>query len=719
MSRTSLACVLATCLAAFSGCGGSGNGSSGGGKTAVTVTITDPITSVNSGSVPVTLNAEVQGDPSGAGVSWSLLDSNGAACPSACGVLQPAASPSLSAQYTPPLLLPSPPAQRQPNIVATSVSNPSASASDKFSIAPGQSVSIFIDNKIPSIEIGASTFDFDSTVFDPSSGGISVSLTAGNSSVSCAPACGQLGTVTACCAGSGTTDYSVPYTPPDSVPADPDNLPTLTMTSLTNRAVSNSITFAVVPVGGNACVGGTVSFELAGQWAFLFRGFLDGIPTDIAGNFLTNGYGGMTSGIVDENEAGSPPQTNQPVVISNSFYSWVNEFGCLQLSTAAGTSVYHYLLTTDNNTNITRGELIAFEDQTGTGLRGTGFLRSQLPSSASAGGYSFGMSGWDVAGGHVGIAGHLQTDGSGAVSSGLFDLNDAGTLTAQGQISSGSYSLAESGRGTISFSGAGGTALHAVAYPSTSSEIILMSTDQVDGNHPLLGGEMFSSGTSFSSSTMQGVYLLQTTGFSVANNAPDASIATLGFDCSGGLTGKWWKNDGVNLNQPPQMIATGTYSVDPTSGRTTIGNVGANPPVLYVFPANNPPINGTSAFIVGIDASAYSGTAEIQEPGGFLYNNFTLSLGVCADEEDASYQMTNQVGECNFDEGGQVEFIVDTSGPGGLQTAQETSENYTINSDGSGTIGASSVFVTNANHLFLLDLSAVLPHVVDTEFAGF
>ena len=520
------------------------------------------------------------------------------------------------------------------------------------------------------------------------------------------------------CAGSGTTDYSVPYTPPDSVPADPDNLPTLTMTSLTNRAVSNSITFAVVPVGGNACVGGTVSFELAGQWAFLFRGFLDGIPTDIAGNFLTNGHGGMTSGIVDENEAGSPPQTNQPVVISNSFYSWVNEFGCLQLSTAAGTSVYHYLLITDNNTNITRGELIAFEDQTGTGLRGTGFLRSQLPSSASAGGYSFGMSGWDVAGGHVGIAGHLQTDGWERFQRAV-DLNDAGTLTAQGQISSGSYSLADKWK------------RHDLVFRRRRDDAARRCVSLHEfGDHsdvygpggwqpPSLGGEMFSCGMSFSSSTMQGVYLLQTTGFSVANNAPDASIATLGFDCSGGLTGKWWKNDGVNLNQPPQMIATGTYSVDPTSGRTTIGNVGANPPVLYVFPANNPPINGTSAFIVGIDASAYSGTAEIQEPGGFLYNNFTLSLGVCADEEDASYQMTNQVGECNFDEGGQVEFIVDTSGPGGLQTAQETSENYTINSDGSGTIGASSVFVTNANHLFLLDLSAVLPHVVDTEFAGF
>ena len=79
--------------------------------------------------------ALVQNDPSGAGVTWTLT-ANGAECSPACGTLTVNGPQSMSLTYTPPTSVPAAPAN-VPTLTATSVTNPSESATDAFTIFNG------------------------------------------------------------------------------------------------------------------------------------------------------------------------------------------------------------------------------------------------------------------------------------------------------------------------------------------------------------------------------------------------------------------------------------------------------------------------------------------------------------------------------------------------------------------------------------------------------
>jgi hypothetical protein len=79
--------------------------------------------------------ALVQNDPTGAGVTWTLT-ANGAQCSPACGTLTVNGPQSVSVTYTPPASVPAAPAN-MPTLTATSVTNPSKSDTDAFTILNG------------------------------------------------------------------------------------------------------------------------------------------------------------------------------------------------------------------------------------------------------------------------------------------------------------------------------------------------------------------------------------------------------------------------------------------------------------------------------------------------------------------------------------------------------------------------------------------------------
>ena len=109
---------------------------------ALTVTITNKVSTVNSGTEPFVVNATVQNDSTNSGVSWSLT-ANGSACSPACGTLS--GSTTTSVTYAPPATTPSSP-NNQPKITATSIAKSStirfrqlhALASGDFRIDPEQ-----------------------------------------------------------------------------------------------------------------------------------------------------------------------------------------------------------------------------------------------------------------------------------------------------------------------------------------------------------------------------------------------------------------------------------------------------------------------------------------------------------------------------------------------------------------------------------------------------
>jgi hypothetical protein len=104
---------------------------------AITVQIQNKFTEIAAGTgnpIGVQLNASVANDPKNQGVTWSLT-ANGAACSPACGTLSsPTGLP--FTQYQPPATAPAAP-NNTPTITATSVTDPTKSDSETFTIFDG------------------------------------------------------------------------------------------------------------------------------------------------------------------------------------------------------------------------------------------------------------------------------------------------------------------------------------------------------------------------------------------------------------------------------------------------------------------------------------------------------------------------------------------------------------------------------------------------------
>lgn len=96
--------------------------------------VTELAAGINSnGSLFALFTAAPIGDPQHHGVTWALT-ANGTECSPACGTLSPVDE--LSAQYTPPVAVPAPP-NNTPTITATSITDPTKSDWDTFTIFDG------------------------------------------------------------------------------------------------------------------------------------------------------------------------------------------------------------------------------------------------------------------------------------------------------------------------------------------------------------------------------------------------------------------------------------------------------------------------------------------------------------------------------------------------------------------------------------------------------
>jgi hypothetical protein len=109
----------------------------------ILIAITGGFSSIQAGTRPVIVTANIQNDPGNGGVRWKLTQ-NGYACTPACGTINPALHPSVTALYTPPVdsLLSS---GSRPTLTAIAVDDPSRRASLHFEITPP--VKVVILNK--------------------------------------------------------------------------------------------------------------------------------------------------------------------------------------------------------------------------------------------------------------------------------------------------------------------------------------------------------------------------------------------------------------------------------------------------------------------------------------------------------------------------------------------------------------------------------------------
>jgi hypothetical protein len=257
------------------------------GAPQVVVHITNKITNIAPGAPPVTLDAQVLFDTTNAGVTWTLT-AQGAACSPACGTLS-SAQP-FSAIYTPPATLPVAP-NNTPTITATSVTTTTVSDFDDIRIqASTQPISVSITNPFAQINAGGAGVTINAVVNNDVAGqGVTWSL---NPSA-------QTGAL------SAEQPLNVLYTPPNTAPQPPNNMPTITATSVADPTKNDLFTFTIAPAAA-----------FRGAYALVIRGHDEsGNNMAAAGSLIADGNGEILAGELDVNTSnGAGPESMVPVV---------------------------------------------------------------------------------------------------------------------------------------------------------------------------------------------------------------------------------------------------------------------------------------------------------------------------------------------------------------------------------------------------------------------
>jgi len=383
---------------------------------------------------------------------------------------------------------------------------------------------------------------------------------------------------------------------------------------------------------------------------------------------------------------------------------------CLTLADSGGGSgTYRASLGTLVAGVATEGRIIRFDDNTGRLPRQSGVLMKQNPASFNAsalsGTYAFGIVGVDSNGGRNAGAGVFTANGAGTLSNLSEDFDSVGGPTGV-LTGSGSYTMATNapgGRGTatVTINVPGGTATsHSVLYMVSSSEVLLMNTDALGSNTPILSGEVKKQTGPFTANSLDNSdYVFYATGIDGSNGGNITALGHAAFTTNGNATVTLDQNDNGTSN--PESIQSTVVTIA-SNGRMTATGLGMNPPVFYL-------VNSTSGFLVGTDTSAVFGFVEKQTGGPF--NAASISgqffFGGDAPTTGVSYDS----GTATFDGVSTITGNDDSSGPNGLKKevlSPSTGGTYSFSNTstpvGKGTVGTNSIaYVISGSKLVFMN----------------
>jgi putative Ig domain-containing protein len=453
-------------------------------------------------------------------------------------------------------------------------------------------------------------------------------------------------------------------------------------------------------------VEGRTNGNLSGNYVFTFSGYNRGTTVLMAGSFVADGDGSLTSGVLDYNDGtGELPDNNptpQTFVTGSSYAINPDGSGTMTIVTnLPETFQFTVVIRSDGS-----GSLIQ-SDPANPQAYGSGAIMAHTPLSQ---GEIWPLCGSNVAVGLFGLdssltaryaaAGQFQFDPNTCVDaeSGIMDVNDGGAWS-----SNTTFSGAFNQYNTNTTRGVAGLTLHPggrhfYAFYLVSSndhetnKLILLSTDPVSepANLTLWSGlGQPSLATGWDNSNLAGTAVaelnaLDTTpatdvtaglflgngakGNNCQNNAFDAATFTYdenqGGKCNGGTCGQ------------PQS-SQGTYCVDKNTGRVTLtgfsGAFGGAPPVFYL-------VNTNQGFVVGTDPAVTSGYFEPQTGSPFATSSlFGLYVGGTINPVTA--MVTNAVSWLYADGNGNINGTENTSGPRG-PGPQNITYTYTVDNTG-------------------------------------
>jgi len=627
---------------------------------AISVSIANKFTTQKSGDPQVALNATVTNDLASAGVTWTLT-AGGQPCPgAACGTLTAAASPTLTATYTPPATAPAD-SNTSPTITATSVTDPTKSDSFTFTIVPG--ITVTISNKFQGQFIGDPPVVINaSVVADAANAGVSWTLLNANGL-----ACSNCGTLVA----SPSPSFSATYTPPPTQPIGADSNPTITATSVTNPTKIDSFGFAI-----------SISPRpFAGTYAFLLRGFSDlttapspmpNLPMAMAGSFTLDAQGNVTGGDLDINNSGgitSVSSLTGNFIPDSSFNGIIRGTVTITNVIFPGTSTpfplsFKFVLSSD----YTHGRILELD---GALFVNIGTIQRQDPSALAAanpaGTYAFGVDSDSPLGGRTVEAGQLILTSSG-VSGGLIDESKAGDATPRYvKVPLAVSTLTPpdaSGRGTLTLtvnaSGVPASSDHYAYYILNSGQLNLIQMDAAPTFGTVFAG-VARAQKPLTPTSVNTISVLQLTGMDTVPPAtngqpgPDVIIGVMQIPNPNGATGTYAltfdENDlGKILTSHSASGLVPTF--DPATGRGELSaplsgfGVGfMDEAVFYLYDTG-------AGFVIDDDISTCANTTNCTPPNNHPITNNAFSGTLTPQATGVQFDNNSLLGNVIFASGG-------------------------------------------------------------------
>ncbi len=629
----------------------------------------------------LTASATVTNDVNSQGVTWALSPATGR------GTLT--GSTATTTVYNAPASVTS---ATSVTLTATSVADPTKSATLTINLVPPPVIGALTPTQLSATQGLPYTLTVNESggigpyTWAISTGALPAGLTLGTSTTSAV-------TIT----GTPTTIGAVPFT--------------IKVTDSQGLFATAALT---ITVNASACgaAGGNES-SLQGQYAFSMQGFkgsTNATPVALAASFNADGTGKITTGEEDINGAATGPQ--HLTIIGGQYVVGSDNRGCATLAdSGGGVTIYRFALVgfSGSPSIASRGRIIEFDDTDGTGTRGSGTLRLQTTSAFLAtqlqARYAFGLDGFNSTGGHYAMGGSFSLNNiTGSLTNVFTDIDNAGTNSTALTSGTGTLNLSISpitGRATATLKPDAGHTFGLAIYIINANEFFAVTTDALDSAHPILAGRGIVTASSFTSASLSGTYVIHVTGKSTSSSAT-IGLLTFTPGTTNTVSGTLFQyNNGVAQTQ---LISGGTYSVDPTSGRVSLVNVGTNAPAVYLTSTN---ASGISAFIIGSDTAAIFGQAEFQPAGPYssasLNGNFVAGIDKSIDPGETELSWATTFVSGTFD------GTFSSSSNSGLIPDNVLSPfSFTINADGSGQLTGvpTIVAVTNGLKLFYIDESA-------------
>src|SRR5271157_1061819 len=469
-------------------------------------------------------------------------------------------------------------------------------------------------------------------------------------------------------------------------------------------------------------VAAVTNANLKGNYAFTFTGYKNGSLVLMAGAFVADGNGNVTSGVLDYNDGSGEQNTSPcgnganncpaPHVIDPTQSSYLigpNGLGTMTLVTNLPATYSFHIAITSNGS----GSLI--QDNVDPNTRGSGVIKVQIPSNncsppgfcvaALKGNFAVGLFGTDATDKRYAAAGaYLQQNDQGDLGSGVQDTNDNGAV-ASATFTGTLFSTvdASTGRGTaakLTFIAPGSPCNGKGAHPFciyayyfvSQNELILISTENgstTSANLTLWSSlRQLRSATGFDNTVLLGTSVDELNALDTNGAAADVtaglftgqgvSAHTCQSKNSDPATFNFDQNQGGNSTL--MQSSAGTYCVDSATGRASLTNLGGNsqfamfPPVFYVVQANR-------GFVVGTDPAVTSGYFEPQTGSPFsassifgLYSGGTVTPVLSA--------VTDAVTSLFADGSENMNGTQDTSGPGGPEQNLPFAYTYGVDSTG-------------------------------------